>query len=187
MAVLAGLCIAGFVLGQVQTVARDKGRSDFFTNLIQIVVAPPARVVRNSLVYTEDFFKGVRDAHALRRENARLAAELEGMNRYKEVTDRLQGQIDSLRAMNDFAAPPTRTKLYANIIGFAPEQNRMTLDRGSKDGVARYMPVIAAKGLVGIVEVVDSESLPSAARHFACHKDLCRDRRRAQDSRRDTR
>jgi rod shape-determining protein MreC len=78
------------------------------------------------------------------------------MKQYQETLDRLQGQIDALREMNDYVAPPTRKKVYANIIGQSPGQNSIIIDRGANDGIKKYQPVIAAKGLVGIIEVADA-------------------------------
>jgi rod shape-determining protein MreC len=144
------------VLGQIQTAARNNGRSDPVTLMIQSLVAPPAQVVSNSMSYTEDFLEGVRDANMLRRQNDRLTAELDGMKQYQETLDRLQNQLDALREMNDYVAPPSRKKLYANIIGYSPGQNSIMIDRGSIDGIKKYQPVIAAKGLVGIIEVADA-------------------------------
>jgi rod shape-determining protein MreC len=57
--------------------------------------------------------------------------------------------------MNDYVPPPERKKLYANIIGYFPEQNSILIDRGANDGIRQYMPVIASKGLVGIIEVAE--------------------------------
>ena len=155
MWVLAGLCIVGFVLGQIQNSGRTAGRSDFVTRVIQGAVSPAASVVKFTLVRGEDFFMGVRDANKLRTENALLSAELEAMRHYTETVDRLRSQIESLHKMNDYAAPPNRVKVFANVIGYFPAQNSITLDRGSNDGIRKHMPVVAAKGLVGIVEVAD--------------------------------
>jgi rod shape-determining protein MreC len=138
-------------------VARNNGRSDPVTLLIQAIVAPPAQVVSNSLSFTEDFLAGVRDANMLRRQNERLSAELEGMKQYQETLDRLQRQLDAVRQMNDYVAPPARKKVYANIIGYSPGQNSMMIDRGTIDGIQKYQPVIGSKGLVGIIEVADAK------------------------------
>jgi rod shape-determining protein MreC len=143
------------VLGQVQTAGRNKGRSDIVTAVVQSFVAPPASLVSRGLSGTEQFLTGVRDANKLRRENDRLRTELRAMGMYQVTVDRLQSQIDSLRAMNDFAPPPGRKKVYANIIGYSPAQNSLTIDRGTNDGIQKYQPVVGAKGLVGIVEVAD--------------------------------
>ena len=143
------------MLGQIQNSGVGRGRSDFFTRAVQVFVDPPASVFRTSIGHTSEFLRGVRDARQLRRENERLRGELAAMGLYQETVERLRDHVDSLRAMNDYVPPPSRTKVYANIIGYFPDQNSITIDRGSNDGIKKYMPVIAAKGLVGIVEVAD--------------------------------
>jgi rod shape-determining protein MreC len=143
------------VLGQVQTAGRNAGRSDVVTAIVQSFVAPPASVVSRGLSNTEQFLEGVRDANMLRRENDRLEAELRAMGMYKVTLDRMQTQVDSLRAMANFLPPAGRTKVYANIIGYSPAQNSLTIDRGSDDGIQKFQPVVGAKGLVGIIEVAD--------------------------------
>lgn len=143
------------MLGQVQTAARNNGRSDFVSLVIQGLVSPPASVVSTSRSYSENFVKGVRDANMLRRQNERLTAELENMKLYQETVDRLNSQVTALREMNNYVAPPSRSKIYANIIGYSPIQNSITIDRGSNDGIKKYQPVIGAKGIVGIIEVAD--------------------------------
>ncbi len=143
------------MLGQVQTAARNNGRSDFVSLVVQSFVAPPARQISIALTTTGEFLEGVRDANMLRRQNERLTAELEGMKQYQETMDRLRAHVDSLRSMNDYVPPPSRTKVFANIIGYAPDQNSMVIDRGTNDGIKKNQPVIGAKGLVGIIDIAD--------------------------------
>ena len=152
---LVGLFIAGFVLGQLQTVANNDAKTDFFTRAVQSFVNPVASVLTNTLNYGDDFWLGVRDAHSLRQQNARLRAEAENVRRYQETLDRLQRQLDDLNRMHGYDAPGPFEKVYAGIVGYFPNENRATLDKGSDDGIKPHMPVIAADGLVGIVDTVD--------------------------------
>jgi rod shape-determining protein MreC len=153
--VLVGLCIAGFVLGQLQTVANNDAKTDFFTRAIQSVVYPVASTLTNAANYGDDFWTGVRDAHSLRQQNARLRAEAEGARMYQETLDRLQRKLDDLNRMNGYDAPGPFEKVYAGVVGYFPRENRATLNKGSNDGIEKHMPVIAADGLVGIVDTVD--------------------------------
>lgn len=97
---------------------------------------------------------GVRDARSLRREVDRLKALEDAANQYQETLDRLQSRIDALNAMHGYKPEGSYQKVFARVIGYFPQQNRATIDRGSDHGIAQHMPVLAADGLVGVIETV---------------------------------
>lgn len=144
----------GFILGQVQTVARNGGKVDFFSRAIQAIESPVAALTTSVLGVAEDFWIGVRDARSLRREVERLKSLDIAANQYQETVDRLKSRIDALEQMNGYVPAQPYTKVYARIVGYFPQQNRATIDRGSKDGLAPHQPVVAANGLVGVIDTV---------------------------------
>ena len=143
------------MLGQLQTVAKNKGHTDFVTRAVQSVESWPAGEINAVLAFGQNISTGVRDAHRLRQENAELRAIAQSAEIYNEAIDRVQKQIDALNAMVGYDAPGPFQKVFAGVVGYFPNENRITLDKGSDDGIKPHMPVVAAGGLVGIVETVD--------------------------------
>ena len=153
---LAGLCVLGFFLGQVQNVFRDDAGQDFLTLSVQSVVNPGADVVTSALTGLDGFWTGFRDASRISAENERLRQIERAANQYQETLDRLQSDLDDLRTMLDLPVPSDNEKLFARVTGYFQRWNRLTLNVGARDGVKRYMPVVSADGLIGIIEVVES-------------------------------
>jgi rod shape-determining protein MreC len=156
--VLAGLCILGFILGQVQTIARNDGKADFVSRTIQAIEYPAASAISSVLGFTTDFWIGVRDARALRQEVERLRAIEKTAQQYEETIDRLRSNIDSLNEMLEYKPPPPFKRVVARVIGYMPQQNRATIDRGSEQGIAPHMPVLTAGGLVGVIDTVSKNT-----------------------------
>jgi rod shape-determining protein MreC len=148
----------GFGLGQYQTVQRNSGRVDAVSRTIQAIESPATSVVHNTIGFASDFWSGVRDATSLRKENERLRSVERSAQQYQETVDRLQEKIDALNRMHQYQPPAPLTKVFARVVGYFPQQNRATLDRGSNSGIKPHMPVCSADGIVGIVETVSSNS-----------------------------
>ncbi len=155
---MVGLCVVGFVLGQFQNASRESGKADLFSNAVQVAVGPPTRATNASMGFIGDLLTGLRDAKTLRMENERLLAVEENFKRYQEDYDALNGRYEALRGEVNYPVPEKRDKVFAKIVAFMPFQNRVTLDRGGDSGIGPHMPVVSAKGLVGIVETVSADS-----------------------------
>lgn len=104
-----------------------------------------------------DFFVGLgvskKRLDALEKQNEQLRARLADLEEARQENDRL-------RALVDFAEARKLAKLGARVIGRPMNmwEGVITIDRGSKDGIAAGMPVVAAQGLVGQVAVVAAHS-----------------------------
>ena len=154
--ILAGLCVLGFILGQVQNRARDNHRFDVLTTVIQSVVEPGASVAVWTMTSTGDLWAGVRDARGMRVEIDRLRAMEAAFRQYQESVDLLAARLSNLQRMHDLPTDTGRVKVFARVIGNFPLQNRITLDRGSRHGLTERMAVMSAGGLVGWIETVDA-------------------------------
>jgi rod shape-determining protein MreC len=152
------LCVVGFVLGQIQTVNQNGGRLDIVSRAIQGLESPAARSIQGLVTFSSDFWIGVRDATSLKKEVERLRAVERASLQYQETVDRLTQRVENLNKMHGYQSPTPKTKVFARIIGYFPQQNRATLDRGEESGIKPHMPVCAADGLVGIVETVSANS-----------------------------
>lgn len=99
------------------------------------------------------FWQGVRDARQLRAENEGLRQQLNAVKAYLDSADAQQQQIQHLRATLNLNTVG-RKKVNADIINYIPYDNRITLNRGSKDGVSPNLPVVTAEGLLALVSTV---------------------------------
>lgn len=103
-----------------------------------------------------DAFSGVGELFRLRQENARLRAELEDLrDRTRSFSDVLR-ENEELREQLDMedtlvARAPEFDFLTARVTGFAPSNSEwtVTIDVGTRDGVAKDMTIINGDGLVG--------------------------------------
>lgn len=100
----------------------------------------------------------VGDLFRLRAENAQLRDRLEQLEQRRRSFSELERENEGLRSLLEMSRRTEIETVGARTIGFAPSNYEWTisLDVGSRDGVARDMPVINADGLVGRVIQVSS-------------------------------
>lgn len=73
---------------------------------------------------------------------------------YTEAELTLKKEVDSLRTSIDLTKTYQRERVFGDITGFFPLQNRITLNIGSNKGIKAGMPAVCAGGLIGKVQVV---------------------------------
>ena len=153
------LCALGAMLGRMQTNARARGQFDPVSGFVRSTVNPPAEGISRLSNSTSAFFGGLFSASELTAENRRLK-QLEIIARqYGETVDRLNREVDSLRALIDLAPVAGRTKVPALVLGYFPNENRVTISAGRSKGLKTGLAVVTGEGLVGIVQTVgESES-----------------------------
>jgi len=93
----------------------------------------------------------------LREENSALKEQIEALeeeNRILRSDARRTNELETLYELDTYFADYEKTG--ASVVGLSPNNwiTRMTLDKGSLDGISEYMPVIASGGLVGHVSEV---------------------------------
>lgn len=149
------LCAIGVLLGKQQTLARSQGRTDTVTSVVRSAVTPVSRPLINAGNSMSDFFAGILSSRRLAEENRRLSALAISAQLYNEKVESLQSEITGLRKLQAFGPIPGHSRVPADIIGFFPYENRLTLNVGSQQGVTVGSPVEAPEGLVGTVQVVE--------------------------------
>jgi rod shape-determining protein MreC len=97
----------------------------------------------------------------LQQANEELRRQVESLSTQVEILREAQIENEALREQLGFAeAHPSLEILPAEVIGRDPSNvvHSLIIDRGSDDGVARDMPVITSRGLVGRVAEVHRTS-----------------------------
>ena len=103
---------------------------------------------------TSNFFGGIFNASELTVQNRSLK-QLEIIARqYSETVDRLQREIASLRGVLNLPELAGRTKIPATVVGYFPNENRITLSVGENVGVKPGLAVVTGEGLVGTIQTV---------------------------------
>jgi len=107
-----------------------------------------------------DLLTSPRDVAALQAEIARLESENARLQQEIVALREQAAEAQVLAALLDYVrAQPENRYLAANVIGrdVSPFLRSILIDKGSDAGVARGMPVVTARGLVGrVVEVFAS-------------------------------
>lgn len=150
------LLLLAFGFGSWQRSLRLRGQRTPVETGVSLLIGPPrvAMVaIGNGL---GDFVAGVFHGSSLKRENALLRERLATAAMYDETTRRLEQEVDSLRRLNGMKELPGRRRILADLRGYAALENRITIGVGSAEGVKRGMPVVAAAGLLGIVQTVSA-------------------------------
>lgn len=150
------LCAAGAVLGRIQTSARTGGAVDFPSRMVRSSVSPLSNGLTAVADGVSDFTAGVFRAGALTRENRRLHDLAQAAALYDSRVDLLIGENDRLRRLLSIPKIPGRQRVAASVIGYAPLENRITLNVGSAQGIRAEQPVVTSEGLVGRVQTVEA-------------------------------
>ena len=90
----------------------------------------------------------------LQEENFRLKRQLETLSLYSESISRLEKEVDSYRKLSDLLPTYQHQRVIADIDGYFPQQNRITVLAGRDKGIKEGMPAVCAQGLVGRVQTV---------------------------------
>lgn len=66
----------------------------------------------------------------------------------------MEKEVDSLRKLEGMEATYHHQKIVADIDGYYPQQNRITVLAGRDKGIQEGMPAVCAQGLIGRVQTV---------------------------------
>lgn len=102
------------------------------------------------------------DLRGAREENSRLRADVEQLTNELNQLREQKGEYERLKAQINLPSHPQYRAIAANVFArdTKPWFKRLTIDRGSLDGVKRDMPVITAAGIVGrIINVGPNHSV----------------------------
>lgn len=151
------LLVLGASWGWTQDAFRARGQRDPLTVAVHLLLEPGAAGFRSMRYGIESFWMSLSRGRELRQENDRLRGLAATVSLYEERIDSVLKRLDSVRALLKLPTA-NRKPLGADVIGYYPNDNLITITAGADKGVRRGMPVMAAAGLVGVVDVVGPNS-----------------------------
>lgn len=130
-------------------------------SIVDITIFNPIRnFTKTSADNTGKFFNTISSISNLNQRNTALESEVtELKNKLSELKE-AKSENDSLRAQLGFESRVPLKTTPARVISYEPDNIRkfLTIDKGSRHGLAKGMPVISGGVLVGILDKVDSFS-----------------------------
>ncbi len=126
-------------------------------NAVGTVVSPFQNGINHVGSYLNDQFSGYRNAKKLSQENKELKSQVEALTEKNNALVQSQLELDRLEALYQLDKEyPQYNKIGATVIGKDPGSwySTFIVNKGSDDGIAIDMNVIAQGGLVGIVTEV---------------------------------
>lgn len=148
----------GLGLAMLQNSARKVGQVDPVTKTVRQVLSPASQTAANGVVSVNRTFESWRQGPKLINDNQMLKAEIAALQLYSADSVLLKAELDQLHKLSQIPVPPNRTLVYADVIGFWPVENRLSINLGSKQGIKPDMAVIAPEGLAGVIETVEENT-----------------------------
>ena len=150
----ATLVLIGLVAVMVVLMSQDvshKGAGEVATDVIFKAGTPAVRVGSSITSSIGGFFHGYVDLRGVRAENRRLAEALLRTERERDHLRDLAASTERLQSLMGLRQTFQPQGIAARIAGsgIASGGDTMLLDKGSSDGVAAGMPVIAIGGVIG--------------------------------------
>lgn len=144
------------MLGQLQNRARAAGSTDFVSGFFQRLAVPGVTAIDQAKGSVDSLLKGISEGPRIKLEIKRLKQLEASYLVYEQTVESLRNELDQLRKLDQM---PNfgRHRIPARIVGYFPNENRITLSAGSREGVKVGMPVVTAQGLAGIVQTVESD------------------------------
>lgn len=128
-----------------------------FTNIVATVVIPMQDGINSVGVWVSDRFNSMQSMEDLRTENEQLRQQVEDLTQQNESLTSDQQELEDLRSLLSLSQQYTDyTKVGARVIssGSGNWYENFIINKGSDDGIAVNMNVLAGEGLVGIVTEV---------------------------------
>lgn len=150
--ILAALLLAQIVL--MSTNARNpESEQSIFRTWVMTVFTPIGKVIDSVVSSVTGGIGSYTDVRGAREENIRLKEEIEQLTAERNEAVERSAEYDLLRAQLALPARAPYREIAANVV--ARETNiryrRLTIDRGTVDGIKVNMPVGTAVGIVGRV------------------------------------
>jgi rod shape-determining protein MreC len=144
-------------LGRVQTGGQQRGQTDPFGIAAQRAFQGSTLGAARAWNGLLDFAHGIANARTLSAENARMKSELAALRLYDQTVRQLTAEIESLRSLVKLPSF-SKQRVMAEVTGYFPNENRLTLNVGSANGVRAGMPAVTPEGLLGLVKAVEANS-----------------------------
>ncbi len=125
------------------------------------LIAPFQMMVSKTIVFTEQIWKNYFSLVSVSQENAVLKNKLSLIKKVQNHCRELELENKRLRKFFDFQASVGDTFFVAGVIGRDPSPwfKTIMIDKGTKDGLVKGLPVLVSEGIVGqIVSVSENYS-----------------------------
>ena len=149
------LTVICMLLVSVSVLFKDATRP--FTNIVAAVVIPMQDGINSVGVWVSDRAGSMQSMEELRTENEQLRQQVEDLTRQNESLQSDQSELEELRSLFALSQQYVDyTKIGARVIssGSGNWYENFVINKGSDDGIAVNMNVLAGDGLVGIVTEV---------------------------------
>ncbi len=132
---------------------KERTRITFLENAVLTVFAPAQNLVSNITENTSDFVNSIRNYRQLLEENEAMREELDAAELLTAQLKEMRQENYRLRDLLDFKAKTSFEMLPAEVTGRNPNQwfEIITINKGSRQGVEKGMPVVTSRGLIGSV------------------------------------
>ncbi|ARU42183.1 hypothetical protein CCB80_13940 [Armatimonadetes bacterium Uphvl-Ar1] len=144
-------------LGTLQNRLRNAGVVDPVSGLARSFIMPMVIRTYGFSQGFDRFFAGIGDAERLKTENLALRQQLVAAQVYIDSAERMEEQIVDLREKLNLNTIG-RSRVNADIVHYVPYDNRITLNRGSQDGIKPNLPVVTPNGLLALVSTVSERT-----------------------------
>ena len=149
------LTVICMLLLSVSVLFKDATRP--FTNIVAAVVIPMQEGINSVGVWVSDRVGSMQSMEELRTENEQLRQQVEDLTRQNASLQSDQSELEELRSLFALSQQYVDyTKIGARVIssGSGNWYENFVINKGSDDGIAVNMNVLAGDGLVGIVTEV---------------------------------
>lgn len=149
------LTVICMLLVSVSVLFKDATRP--FTNIVAAVVIPMQEGINSVGVWVSDRVGSMQSMEELRTENEQLRQQVEDLTRQNASLQSDQSELEELRSLFALSQQYVDyTKIGARVIssGSGNWYENFVINKGSDDGIAVNMNVLAGDGLVGIVTEV---------------------------------
>ena len=149
------LTVICMLLLSVSVLFKDATRP--FTSIVAAVVIPMQDGINSVGVWVSDRAGSMQSMEELRTENEQLRQQVEDLTRQNESLQSDQSELEELRSLFALSQQYVDyTKIGARVIssGSGNWYENFVINKGSDDGIAVNMNVLAGEGLVGIVTEV---------------------------------
>lgn len=154
------LAALGLILGVYHNQRVHHGEANPLTALIRALILPMQRGAHAVTEGTQQFLATLTQAHKVLRDHENLVVENALLKQELERLKAIEAENESLRQLLNLRARLPNEWIGCRIIATYPQPGQQTviIDRGVRDGVLAGAPVVAAEGLLGVVERADSNA-----------------------------
>jgi rod shape-determining protein MreC len=156
--ILAVLVLAALTLITIDARSSDTGVTSDIRARVHDAFAPLQRATHSALQPIGNFLSGTVNYGSLRRENQRLRDQVAALQQQSIQAAAEQSAAQQLFATEHLPFVGSIPTVPVAVIdnGFSNFENTLTIDKGTRSGIAVGQPVVSGGGLVGNVDAVSS-------------------------------